>query len=244
MTGRIHSIETFGAVDGPGIRFVAFMQGCPLRCQFCHNPDTWNPQAPVQFEWTPEELLYEVRKYRSFIRKGGVTLSGGEPLMQAPFVKEFFTLCQSEGIHTALDTSGAIFTPTAIELMDCTDLFLLDIKTLDDAMHPWYIGSPRTNNQRWLDLLLENRKPVWIRHVLVPERTADDEHLIALAKYLQHYTPIIQRIELLPYHTLGVHKYEGLGIPYPLVGIPDLQPEALQHARQIFSTELPGIDVK
>jgi len=242
--GRIHSIETFGAVDGPGIRFVAFMQGCPLRCQFCHNPDTWNPQAPVQFEWTPEELLHEVRRYRSYIRKGGVTLSGGEPLLQAQFVKQFFKLCKSEGLHTALDTSGAVFTDTAQEVLQYTDLIILDIKTLDDGMHPWYIGSPRTNNQRWLDLLLREQKPTWIRHVVVPERTADDTHLTALANYLKDYSSIILRIELLPYHTMGVHKYEGLGLSYPLEGIPALTAEQIQHARNIFATVLPGIEIK
>ena len=140
MKGRIHSIETFGAVDGPGIRFVAFMQGCPMRCAFCHNPDTWAPQAPVQFEWEPEELLNEAIRYRSFIRKGGVTVSGGEPLLQAEFVREYFRLCKQKGLHTALDTSGVISTDAAFAVLDYTDLVLLDVKTTDDSLHQTYTG--------------------------------------------------------------------------------------------------------
>lgn len=122
-------------MDGPGIRFVAFMQGCPMRCAFCHNPDTWAPQAPVQFEWEPEELLNEAIRYRSFIRKGGVTVSGGEPLLQAEFVREYFRLCKQKGLHTALDTSGVISTDAAFAVLDYTDLVLLDVKTTDDSLH-------------------------------------------------------------------------------------------------------------
>ena len=240
MTGRIHSIESFGAVDGPGIRFVTFMQGCPMRCQFCHNPDTWDPLAPVQFEWTPEALLAETLRYKSFIRKGGVTVSGGEPLMQAAFVREYFRLCQSRGIHTALDTSGAIFTPEATSVLDHTDLVLLDIKTTCDALHPSYTGLPRCNNQAWLDLLLERRQPVWIRHVVVPQRTYDDARLRAVAQHLLPYVSIIERVELLAYHTMGRYKYQQLGIPYALEGIPDLTQEELEHARSLFRSILPS----
>ena len=141
MIGRIHSFESFGTVDGPGVRFVAFMQGCPLRCQFCHNPDTWDPQGKCQYEMEPRQLVDEVLKYRSFIKSGGVTVSGGEPLMQADFVAEFFRLCRIEGLHTALDTSGAIITGRVKDVLDNTDLVLLDVKTMDAEMYPRLTGS-------------------------------------------------------------------------------------------------------
>ena len=128
MKGRIHSLESFGTVDGPGIRFVTFLQGCPLRCKYCHNPDTWDVNATCEYEYTPEELFAEVNKYRSFIQKGGVTMTGGEPLMQPEFVRDFFAICRREGIHTALDTSGVVCSSKAFEALDYTDLVMLDIK--------------------------------------------------------------------------------------------------------------------
>lgn len=244
MKGRIHSIETFGAVDGPGIRFVTFMQGCPMRCAFCHNPDTWNPQAPVQFEWEPEELLQEALRYRSYIRKGGVTVSGGEPLMQADFVREYFRLCKQKGLHTALDTSGVISTDKAFSVLDYTDLVLLDIKTTDDSLHQTYTGHTRRSNQAWMDHLLSLRKPTWIRHVVVPGYTSVDSRLTELAHWLKPYSSIIERVELLPYHTLGAYKYEELGIPYPLQGVPSLSQEEITHARSLVQSLLPDIPVQ
>lgn len=244
MIGRIHSLETMGAVDGPGLRFVAFMQGCPMRCQFCHNPDTWDTKADVQFEWTPAELLSEVLRYKSFIRKGGVTVSGGEPLMQAQFVREFFGLCHEAGLHTALDTSGAIATPEAFAVLDHTDLVLLDVKTADDALHPSYTGLSRRNNQRWLDVLLQRGQECWIRHVVVPERTYSDDSLRATAQLLRRYLPVIRRIELLPYHTMGKAKYQSLGLAYPLGDLPDLTQAQIDHARSVFRAELPGLTVQ
>lgn len=239
MRGRIHSIETLGAVDGPGIRFVAFMQGCPMRCEFCHNPDTWDMKAAVQFEWTAAELFAEVKRYKNFIRKGGVTVSGGEPLVQAGFVRDFFALCREAGIHTALDTSGAIASDQAFAVLDYTDLVLLDVKTVDDTLHQRYTGLPRTNNQRWLDHLLAIGKPVWIRHVVVPGRTYTDDRLRAVAQHLLPYLPVIERVELLPYHTMGRSKYQQLGIDYPLEGIADLSQPEIDHARDVFRSILP-----
>ena len=133
IKGKIHSLESFGTVDGPGIRFVVFMQGCPLRCLYCHNPDTWNPKGKVKYQMTPGELLTEVLRYKSFIARGGVTVTGGEPLLQPEFLKEFFRLCQEQGLHTALDTSGFVCTSKAWEVLDYADLVLLDIKTLNPA---------------------------------------------------------------------------------------------------------------
>lgn len=243
MKGRIHSIETFGAVDGPGIRFVAFMQGCPMRCAFCHNPDTWNPQAPVQFEWEPEELLSEALRYRSFIRHGGVTVSGGEPLMQAGFVREYFRLCRQKGLHTALDTSGVLATDKAFAVLDYTDLVLLDVKTVDDSLHKTYTGHLREANQKWMERLADLGKPTWIRHVVVPGRTADDARLRDVARWVVQYAGVVERVELLPYHTMGSYKYGELGIPYPLEGVPALTQEQITHARELFREILPGMPV-
>lgn len=233
MKGRLHSIESFGTVDGPGIRFVAFFQGCPMRCAFCHNPDTWDPHRPVPYEMTPEELLAEVLRYKSFIRKGGVTCSGGEPLMQADFLKEFFLLCRQSGLHTALDTSGAIFSEKTKEVLALADLVMLDIKTLDDSLHPAYTAHSRKNNQSTLDYLEEIKKPVWIRHVVVPGYTDDEQRLRTLARHLSQYT-CIEKVELLPYHTMGIYKYQELGIAYPLDGVAPLSADTLKRAKEIF----------
>lgn len=243
MKGRIHSIETFGAVDGPGVRFVTFMQGCPMRCAFCHNPDTWDPRARVQFEWSPGELLHEALRYRSFIRKGGVTVSGGEPLVQAEFVGEYFRLCREKGLHTALDTSGAISTGRAFSVLDYTDLVLLDVKTTDDSLHAAYTGCTRKPNQAWMERLALLGKPTWIGHVVVPGYTAGEARLRALAEWLKPYAGVIERVELLPYHTMGVYKYGQLGIKYPLEGVPALAQEEIQSARELFRDMLPGITI-
>ena len=242
IVGKIHSIETFGAVDGPGVRFVAFLQGCPCRCLFCHNPDTWRPDAPVRFELTPEELLSMVLRYRNYIRRGGVTLSGGEPLVQAEFAREFFRLCKENGIHTALDTSGSIFSVSALSVLDFTDLVLLDVKTCDDTLHQSYTGLPRTNNARFLDHLQEIGKRVWIRHVVVGGYTDGRDSLEALARYLSGYD-VIERVELLPYHDMGAYKYSELGIPYPLDGVPPLSADKIAEARDIVSAILK-VDVR
>ena len=227
MIGRIHSLESFGTVDGPGIRFVTFLQGCPLRCQFCHNPDTWDIKSPVQYEWTPQQLLEETLRYKNFIKTGGVTCTGGEPLMQADFVAEYFRMCHEQGIHTALDTSGAIFNDKVKALLEHVDLVLLDIKTLDDSMHKSYCGVERTNNQRLLDYLQEIGKPTWIRHVVVPGITHDTERLTQLAQYIAQYS-VVECVEILGYHTMGKVKYEKLGLPYPLEATPDLTREERQ----------------
>lgn len=233
MIGRIHSVESFGTVDGPGIRFVAFFQGCPMRCAFCHNPDTWDPDGPVQYEWTPQQLIEEVKRYKNFIRTGGVTCTGGEPLMQPDFLIEFLRLCKEAGFHTALDTSGIIFTDKAREALQYVDLVLLDVKTIDDALHKSYTGQERTNNQAFLDYLQETGKPTWIRHVVVPGYTDDDARLTAIAQYVSNYS-VVEKVEILPYHTLGKYKYEKLGIPYRLADVPDLSSERKQNALDIF----------
>lgn len=238
MRARIHSIETFGTVDGPGIRFVAFMQGCPLRCLFCHNPDTWNVQGACQYELTPNELMTEVLRYRSFIKSGGVTLSGGEPLLQAEFVDEFFHLCHAESVHTALDTSGYVCTQKAFEALEHTDLVLLDIKTMDAELYPRLTGVEQTNNLRFLDELQRRGIDTWIRHVVVPGYTDNDEWLERLGQHVAQYD-VVKRIEVLPYHTLGAYKYAQLGLKYPLEGVAPLSKERTAAIRDRLSKYRP-----
>lgn len=238
MIGRIHSFESFGTVDGPGVRFVTFMQGCPLRCQFCHNPDTWDLNGKCQYEFTPEQLRDEVVKYRSFIKSGGVTVSGGEPLMQSEFVAEFFRLCHAEGLHTALDTSGAIITDKVLEVLDNTDLVLLDIKTMDAELYPTLTGVKQNNNLAFLDILEERKIKTWVRHVVVPNLTDNDEWLRKLGEHVSHYD-CVEKIEILPYHTLGTYKYEKLGEKYKLEGVPALSALRANEIRSMMSQYKP-----
>lgn len=238
MIGRIHSFESFGTVDGPGVRFVTFMQGCPLRCLFCHNPDTWDPKGKYQYEFTPEQLRDEVVKYRSFIKSGGVTVSGGEPLMQSEFVAEFFRLCHDEGLHTALDTSGAIITDKVLKVLDNTDLVLLDIKTMDAELYPTLTGVKQNNNLAFLDILEERKIKTWVRHVVVPNLTDNDEWLRKLGEHVSHYN-CVEKIEILPYHTLGTYKYEKLGEKYKLEGVPALSAQRANEIRSMMSQYKP-----
>lgn len=241
LTGRIHSTESFGTVDGPGLRFVVFMQGCPLRCLYCHNPDTWDPENPGE-EYTPEALLDKVSRYQSFLTpNGGVTVSGGEPLMQAPFVGDFFRLCRKNGLHTALDTSGYYLNDAVKVVLEQTDLVLLDIKSIDPDQHRDLTRVPIRNSLKFLAYLRETGKPVWIRHVLVPGHTDHDFLLNKLASFLSGYS-VIERVELLPYHTMGASKYKALGIPEPLAGVPQLAAERLEHAKRIFKEK--GLPVR
>lgn len=239
MKGRIHSLESFGTVDGPGIRFVVFFQGCPMRCQFCHNPDTWDIKSPVQYEWTPEQLIEETLRYANFIKTGGVTCTGGEPLMQAEFVTEYFRLCHENGIHTALDTSGVISpsVPAVKQLLEVTDLVLLDVKTVDDALHQTLTGHSRQHNHEFMEYLRAIGKPVWVRHVVTPGINDDDEHLHAVIEYISGYANV-ERVEILPYHSMGREKYEKLGMEYALKDTPDMSRERAQEIKAMFAQQL------
>ena len=238
IKGKIHSLESFGTVDGPGIRFVTFLQGCPLRCQYCHNPDTWDAHRAVKYEYTPQELLDEVLKYKNFIKSGGVTLTGGEPLMQPDFAREYFRLCKEAGLHTALDTSGAIYNEKTLAVLDYTDLVLLDIKALDADRCRKVCGSDGRNALLLLDELQRRGIAVWLRHVVVPGLTDDDAALNALVNFLRPYT-VIQKIEWLPYHTMGVFKYEELGLDYPLKGVEPLSAERIREIRERYRDVFP-----
>ncbi len=251
MTGQIHSFESFGTVDGPGIRFVVFMQGCPMRCQYCHNPDTWNFGCGKAY--TAEKVVKEVLKYKNYISggaednggateiKGGVTVSGGEPLMQIDFVTELFRLLKQEGIHTALDTSGITFNKTDEnsvkrhkELLKYTDLVLLDIKHIDDEKHR---AITRHSNEHPLDFarfVSDSGVDMWIRHVLVPDLTDNDESLKKLRKFIDGLKTV-KKVEVLPYHTMGEAKYEKLGVEYPLKGVQPPTKERISNAVKILT---------
>ena len=233
MKGKIHSLESFGTVDGPGLRFVIFFQGCPLRCLYCHNPDTWDTKRPAAIELTPEELLTEVLKYKNFIAKGGVTATGGEPLLQAEFLNDFFRLCKQEKLHTAIDTSGAVFNEKVKETLQYTDLVLLDIKSIHPLTHQKLTGVKQDNTLRFLDYLEEKNIDTWIRHVIVPGYTDRESEWEELAAFLKRYQ-VIRKVELLPYHTMGVNKYEQLGLDYPLKDTLPLSSEQLDKAKGII----------
>lgn len=236
--GYIHSTESFGAVDGPGIRFVIFVQGCSMRCQYCHNPDTW--KTKVGTKMTADEALEKALPYRSFWGKdGGITISGGEVLLQAEFALELFKKAKALGIHTCLDTCGQPFTRSEPffslfnQLMDVTDLLLVDIKEIDREKHRQLTGFTNDNILDMCSYLSEIKKPVWIRHVLVPERTDFDSDLYQLGEFIKTLHNV-QKVEVLPYHKMGIAKYQQMGIRYRLEGIEPPTPERIQNAEKLL----------
>lgn len=240
ILGNIHSYESMGTVDGPGIRFVVFLQGCPLRCKFCHNPDTWDIKEK-KIQESPEETLKKIKRYKNYFgKKGGVTVTGGEPLVQSEYVLELFKLCKQEGIHTALDTSGYIFNEKVKEVLKYTDLVLLDIKALDKEIYRDLTRVELDNTLKFLNYLQKIKKPVWIRHVVVPTITDNDELLEEMAKFISKFENV-EMVEILPYHTLGVFKYQELGLEYPLKDIEDLGYERKVEIMKIFKKQ--GLNV-
>lgn len=244
MEGYVHSLESFGSVDGPGVRYVIFLQGCRMRCQFCHNPDTWNMHDKDVKVYTADELLEKVERTRGYWgKKGGLTVSGGEPLLQMEFLTELFTKAKAKGIHTCIDTAGNPFTRQEPffskfeKLMAVTDLLLVDIKEINPERHKTITAWENENILDMIRYLDEIRKPIWIRHVLVPERSDYDEDLHALRAFLDTLSNV-ERVEVLPYHTMGVFKWEKLGIPYPLEGISPPNAERVANARAILGAEV------
>ena len=219
MIGKINSIETMGLVDGPGIRFVVFMQGCPLRCVFCHNPETWDINGKAT-EYTPKELVDKILRYKPYFKdNGGVTFSGGEPLMQKEFLIECLKLLKKEDIHTCIDTAGTIL--NCEEILKYTDLVLLDIKGTNNENYKKMTDFNIKNVESFIKTCNKMNKKTWIRAVIVPGINDTNEYINELIRYIK---PIknVEKIELLPYHTLGVHKYDELGIEYNLKGVPNM----------------------
>lgn len=219
MLGRIHSIQSFSTLDGPGIRFVLFLQGCPLRCACCHNPDTWAAAGGEPMD--DADVFARILRCRDYFgAEGGVTVSGGEPLLQSAFVRALFARCRAEGIHTALDTSGCLLDGEARALLGVTDLCLLDHKMPTDAMYRRYVGCPIGAPERFLAYLNVRGIPTWLRRVVIPTLTDDAEGLAAF-KALAAATPCVQKAELLPFRKLCLSKYEAMGIPFPLAHLPE-----------------------
>lgn len=233
MKGRIHSFESFGTKDGPGIRFVFFLQGCPLRCLYCHNPDTWSMKNTAH-ELTAEDAFSEVQKVKNFIRTGGVTVSGGEPLLQPEFLLELFKLCKQEGIHTAVDTSGFILNDKVKSVLELTDLVLLDIKHINPSKYKELTAKPLEPTLNFLNYLSSINKSVWLRYVLVPGFTNDEEDLDNWAKYVSQYNNIIERVDILPFHQMGIHKWEEIGEDYKLKEVEPPTREEIEIAETIF----------
>ena len=235
MLGLIHSYESFGTVDGPGIRFVVFLQGCPMRCKYCHNPDTWNLSGGTQTD--AADVVKEALKYKNYFgEKGGVTVSGGEPLLQLDFLIELLTMLKQRGVHTCVDTSGSCFDPSDARydrLLEVTDLFLLDIKHSDPEGHLVLTGRSQDRPLAFARYLCEHKKPMWVRHVLVPGITDDDTQLKNLRAILDTLDNV-QKVEVLPYHTLGVNKYHSLGIPYPLEGTQPPEKARVENAKTLL----------
>ena len=237
--GRIHSIETFGTVDGPGIRLVIFFQGCPLRCLYCHNPDSWNMAGGTRM--SVEEILSRFQRNRKFYKNGGITATGGEPMMQIDFLLELFSKAKKLGIHTCLDTSGIAFpadTHSPVydkieKLMTVTDLVMLDIKHIDDKEHLSLTGRSNRLVLAFAKYLNRIHKPVWIRHVLVPGITYQEEALRDLGHFLGTLQNI-EKIEILPYHSMGTVKYEKLGYHYALTNTPDATKTEAARAEQLI----------
>ncbi|MDR3191003.1 MAG: pyruvate formate lyase-activating protein [Lactobacillaceae bacterium] len=240
--GYIHSTENFATFDGPGVRFAMFLQGCRMRCQFCHNPDTWDLQTEEMREATADEMLAEAERYRSYWGKdGGITVSGGEALLQVDFLIDLFTKAKAKGIHTTLDTAGQPFTrrepffSKLNTLLAVTDLVLYDVKQINNERHKKETGWKNDNILEFARYLSDMRKPVWIRHVLVPTLSDFDEDLMQLDVFIKSLNNV-DRVEVLPYHTMGKYKWEKLGRVYPLDGVAEPTPERVQNANELLHT--------
>ena len=238
-TGIIHSLESMGSVDGPGLRYVVFLKGCPMRCAYCHNPDTWSMEGGK--EMTVDEILEEFEKKRPFYKDGGITCTGGEPMVQLEFLTELFTEARKRDIHTCLDTSGTMFRPDDPEylkkvdkLLEVTSLVMLDIKHIDPVEHEKLCKRPNDNILKFAQYLNEKEIPIWVRHVVVPGITLNDEYLYKLGLFIGGLK-MVQALDCLPYHEMGKPKYKELGIEYPLEGVPAAtQEQAIEALNKIL----------
>ena len=239
VKGKIHSFETFGSVDGPGVRFLVFLSGCGFRCKYCHNPDTW--ARPAAMEMTADGVLQKALRYREYWgAEGGITVSGGEPLLQLDFLTELFEKAKQKGVNTCIDTAAGPFTREELwfgkfrKLMDVTDLLLLDLKHIDSAAHKELTGADNANVLDCAKFLSEIGKPVWIRHVLVPDINTDEPSLAKLGAFIRTLANV-KKVEVLPYHALGVPKWTALGFPYALEGVEAPTDDQLAFARQLLN---------
>ena len=240
MNGFVHSTESFGTVDGPGVRFVIFLQGCPMRCQYCHNPDTWKMNTGAVR--SAQSLIKDYERNKAFYAKGGITVTGGEALMQIDFLLELFRLAKEKNIHTCLDTSGVTYRPGQShynekldELMKVTDLVMLDIKHIDPEGHKALTGHDNSGILAFARYLEQKNIPVWIRHVVVPGITDDENLLTRLGTFLGTLSNI-KALDVLPYHIMGITKYEQLGMTYPLEGVPPATKDQAARAKKIILT--------
>ncbi len=239
MQGRIHSLESFGTVDGPGTRFVVFVQGCPMRCAYCHNPDTWEMNGGTLME--PSYIIEQYERNSAFYQNGGgLTVTGGEPLMQVDFLIDLFTLAKEKGIHTCIDTSGIAYNPDNTKwlekldrLMTLTDLVMLDIKHIDPEKHKDLVKQPNTNILKFAAYLDEKGVDMWIRHVIVPGYTDDDKYLFELGYFIGQFNNL-KALDALPYHTMGESKYKKLGMEYRLKGVPAMDKDKLIEKKQVI----------
>lgn len=238
MQGRIHSLESFGTVDGPGVRYVVFVQGCPMRCAYCHNPDTWAMTSGTMME--PEYIIEQYERNQGFYKGGGLTVTGGEPLMQLDFLIDLFTLAKQKGIHTCIDTSGIAFKPenTAFiekldKLMPLTDLVMLDIKHIDPDRHKELTEQPNEGILAFAGYLNEKNVDMWVRHVVVPGITDDDKYLFDLGYFIGQFHNL-KALDVLPYHTMGEVKYEKLGLEYKLKGVPAMDKNKVIEKKQVI----------
>ena len=245
MNGFIHSTESFGTVDGPGIRYVVFLQGCPMRCLYCHNPDTWSLQGGKEAE--ARAIITEYKKNSDFYQKGGLTVTGGEPLLQIDFLLELFTLAKAEGIHTCIDTSGITYNENNIQyikkldrLMDMCDLVMLDIKHIDAEHHKKLTGMDNKAVLNFAKYIEKKKVPVWIRHVLVEGYTDSPEHLTRLGHFIGTLTNL-KALDVLPYHTFGISKYRELGIEYPLKDLEAMPKDKAVKAKEIIMSAIKEV---
>lgn len=231
--GRISSIETLGLVDGPGVRFVAFFQGCKLRCKYCHNPETWNINGESQII-SSDELVEKIKRYTNYYGEtGGVTFSGGEPLLQPEFLLDCLKLCKENNIHTCLDTAGVGFGDYD-EILKYVDLVILDIKAVDEAEYKELTGQNMSFFKAFLSACMRAGKRLWLRQVIVPNLNDDEEHILRLKAFAGTISNV-DKIELLPYKTIGVHKYKKLKLPYRLEGVPDMDENRVKELQNILN---------
>ena len=232
VTGRVHSFQSLGTLDGPGVRFVVFVQGCHLRCGCCHNPDTWLPHEGTAY--TPREIVDKAVRYREYFKEeGGITISGGEPLLQPDFVREVFALCHDAGIHTCLDTSGSILNDAGKAVLDVTDRVLLDIKYTTDALYREHVGCGMETPLSFLDYLNEKQIPVTLRQVIIPTLNDNEKNMLALREIVKQHA-CVDKVELLPFRKICQVKYDKLGIPFPFADLPEPTRESMLALEKIL----------